>query len=83
MLVTRTENMTKKVMFVIFREKLGKYILREFNNASDVVCVVRYMSDPINSFGNKRKPKSMSANDLRDTINAEIQQRVVKSYVNR
>ena len=64
-------------------KKLGKYIIREVTNISDVVCVVRDRENLIESFENMQNPKSISVDDLKDTINMAIQKNQVKNYVNR
>ena len=75
MLGTRTKKIVKKVPFEIFSEKLGKYIIREVTNVSDIVCVVRNMKYPIKYSENNQNLNSMIIGNLKDPINVAIQKK--------
>ena len=63
-LALRSENMTNKVNYDIFCEKLGVYIMNEFKGGENVVEVTKTMMSTlfrllrrITSLSNYRKPK--------------------------
>ena len=53
-----TDNLTKKLTFDTFWEKLAAYINKELTHATDVVCVVKHMKDPKTNFDKKNKPRT-------------------------
>ena len=59
-LALRTENLTKKITFDMFWEKVATYINKELKHATDVVCVVKHTKDPKINFYNKNKPKDLN-----------------------
>ena len=46
----KSERLTFEVPFDTFREKLAEYILKEFNNARNVISLVEDMEDPMSVF---------------------------------
>ena len=60
LLALRTGNLTKKLTFDTFREKLATYINKEVTHATDVVCVVKPMKDPRIIFYNKNKSEDLN-----------------------
>ena len=62
----KTERLTHKVAFDVFREKLGEYILKTFTNARHVITLVEDMENPIPEFRKQNMPR---AKRKRDTNN--------------
>ena len=78
----RTENITKKIRFDTFREKLATYTNKDLTHATDVVCVVKHMKDPKINSNSKNKPKYLTEEEARSSMNKMIQDKEVKKYVN-
>ena len=72
-LTLRTENITNKVTLDTFRKKLATYINKELTHATDVVCVVKYMKDPKINFDNKKKPRDLTEEEAKSSMNKMIQ----------
>ena len=77
-LTLRTENITKKITLDTFRKKLATYINKELTHATDVVCVVKYMKDPKINFDNKNKPRELTEEEAKSSMNKMIQDQELK-----
>ena len=81
-LALRSENMTKKVNFDIFCEKLGIYVMNEFKGGENVVEVTkRQTTDIISSFEKENKPIELTNEEKNNTIDVEIKKEEIKEYV--
>ena len=81
-LALRSENMTNKVNYDIFCEKLGVYIMNEFKGGENVVEVTKnYAVDIISSFDTNNKPVELSEAEKKSTIDVEIKKEEIKDYV--
>ena len=81
-LALRSENMTKKVNYDIFCEKLGVYSMNEFKGGENVVGVTRnHAIDIISSFQTNNKPVELSEEEKKSTIDVEIKKEEIKEYV--
>jgi hypothetical protein len=79
----RSEKIDKKSTFDIFRKHLVNYIERTFDEASDVVDIVKYQEDPSDSFEKEHLPKSRTAKELEDPVTKTIQDQEVKMFLTR
>ena len=81
-LALRSENMTNKVNYDIFCEKLGVYIMNEFKGGENVVEVTKnYAIDIISSFETNNKTVELSEAEKKSTIDVEIKKEEIKDYV--
>ena len=80
-LALRTEKITKKLTFDTFREKLATYINIELTHATDVVCVVKHIKGTKINFYNNNKPKDLTEEEAKSSMNKMIQDQEVKQYV--
>ena len=79
----RSEKIDKKSTFDIFRKHLVNYIERTFDEASDVVDIVKYQEDPSGGFEKEHLPKSKTTEELKDPITKSLQDQEVKMYLIR
>ena len=54
------------------------YTVKEFDNAKDVVDIVKTMTDPKIKFERKNKPKEMKEEELKSVTNRSIHDQCVK-----
>ena len=81
-LTLRSENMTKKVSYDIFCEKLRIYVMNEFKNGEHIVEVTRDPSvDVLKSHNDKFKPKELTAKEKLSSIDVDIKREEVKDFV--
>ena len=79
----RTEYLDKKVSFRVFIEKMIKYILRELNNASDVLPLLSERKYPLTIFRKNHMPGQLSTEDKAKDVLVAIQQQSIKKFVDR
>jgi hypothetical protein len=79
----KTEKITKKVTFEVFREKLATYVLSEFNNPKDVLPAVKRMTDPMVDFKAKQAPKDLTDDEKKSDVEVQMQQQRIKLYISR
>lgn len=58
-LALKGEKLDKKVNFEIFREKLCTYIMKNLDDATDVIAIVKDLKDPRNDFEVNNLPKDL------------------------
>ena len=81
-LALRSENMTNKVNYDIFCEKLGVYIMNDFKGGENVVEVTKnHAIDIISSFETNNKPIKLTAEEKKSTIDVEIKKEEIEEYV--
>ena len=81
-LALRSENVTKKLNYDMFCEKLGTYIMNEFKNGDAVVEVTKdHDFDAIGGFETDNKPVELSADEKKSTVDVEIHKEEIKEYV--
>ena len=81
-LALRSENMTKKVNYDIFCEKLGIYIMNEFKGGENVVEATKNQAiDIISSFEKENKPVELTEDEKKSIIDVEIKKEEIKEYV--
>ena len=81
-LALRSENMTKKVNFDVFCEKLGVYVMNEFKGGENVVEITKRQTiDIVSSFEKESKPVQLTEEEKKDTIDVEIKKEEIKEYV--
>ena len=73
-----TEKLTKKITFDNFREKLATYINIELTHATDVVCVVKHIKGTKINFYNNNKPKDLTEEEAKSSMNKMIQDQELK-----
>ena len=79
-LALRSENMSKKVNYDQFCEKLYIYIMNVFKNGDSVVEVTKNPSaDIIENFKTLQKPKELTDEEKRSSIETEIKKKRLKS----
>jgi len=79
----RTEWLDKKMSYRSFMEKMVEYILSNFDNANDVLSVVRDEVDPIVDFETNNLPKDLTEEEKKSGVKVEIQQQRIKLYMTR
>jgi hypothetical protein len=79
----RTERLTYRRTFEVFKEKLVTYVLSEFTNAKDVLPVIKKMSDPMIDFKRNNAPAELSEEDKKKSMEQAMQDHRVKLYVAR
>jgi len=62
-------------------EKMVEYILSNFDNANDVLLVVRDEVDPIVDFETNNLPKDLTEEEKKSGVKLAIQQQRIKLYV--
>ena len=78
----RNENMTHKVNYDIFFEKLGIYIMNDFKGGENVVEITKNQdTDIISSFQTMNKPVELTEDERLSTIDVEIKKEEIKEYV--
>ena len=78
----RSENVTKKIAFDVFCEKVGIYIMKEFNNGENVIEVLQHPDTKVvTDFQNNNKPKELTEEEKESTIDTEIEKEEIKEYV--
>ena len=81
-LALRSENMTNKVNYNSFCEKLKIFIMNEFKGGKNVVEVTQNPSiDIISFFENDNKPEELTEEEKKSTIDREIKKEEIKDYV--
>ena len=73
---------TKKVTYNIFKEKLANYVVANVTQGSDIECVILYLEDAKEQV-DKEKPNKPTANELRDDMVKWEYQEMFKWYLNR
>ena len=69
----RSENITKKISYDLFCEKLGTYIMTEFKNGDAIFQVTKeHDSDVVHIFKDKNKPKNLTDEEKKDSVDVEI-----------
>ena len=76
------EQVTLKKTFDAFRETLSEHIVREYNNGSNVVSVIKYMEDPMVAFKND-EPTDLTEEQKKSTTKVRMHNRLVDKYVDR
>ena len=77
-----SENMTNKVNYDSFCEKLNIFIMNEFKGGENVVEVTQNPSiDIISFFENDNKPEELTEEEKKSTIDREIKKEEIKDYV--
>jgi hypothetical protein len=79
----KTERLTHKKTFEVFKEKLSTYILSEFTNAKDVLPVLKKMVNPMAIFKQNNTPKGLSDEDEKSTVQQAMQTHRIKLYIAR
>jgi hypothetical protein len=69
----KTERLVHKKTFEVFRDKLTTYILSEFNNAKDILLVLKKMIDPMDIFKQNNTPKGLSEEDEKNSVQQAMQ----------
>ena len=82
MLGLRSENVTKKVGYYAFFEKLGIYIMTEFKGGENVVEVTTNPDAKIlQEYESMNKPTELTEDEKKSTIDVEIKKEEIKEYV--
>lgn len=63
MLGLRTERLTHKRTFEVFKDKLATYVLSKFTNVKDVLPAIKKMINPVIDFKTKHVPTELSDED--------------------
>ena len=79
----RTEYLDKKVSYRVFIEKMIEYVLREIDDASDVLPILSQEKDPIPIFRTDQMPKSLTDEQKKDDVLSAIQSQRIKKFVDR
>ena len=82
-LAFKYEKLDKKAQFQIFIEKVLNYAISNFKDGGDIAPLLQDLIDPLPEFERKRKPKSLSDEQKKDTVNVDINKERVKIYVSR
>lgn len=64
-------------------DKVRNYALTNFKNGKDIMPLFTDMKDPMPSFKNKHKTKTISEEDKKDSVEVDIYQEKIKMYVSR
>jgi hypothetical protein len=79
----KTEQLTHKKTFEVFRDKLSTYILSEFDNAKDILPVLKKMVDPMDILKQNNTPKGLSEEDEKSSVQQAMQSHRIKLYIAR
>ena len=79
----KTERLTYKRTFEVFKDKLATYVLSEFTNAKDVLPTIKKMVDPRNDFKSKYASTELSDEDKKKSVEQAMQDHRIKLYVAR
>ena len=79
----RTEYLDKKVSYRVFIEKMIEYVLREVDDASDVLPILSQEKDPIPIFQAEQMPKPLTDEQKKNDVLSAIQTQRIKKYVDR
>ena len=79
----RVEWLDKKTSFRNFMEKMVDYVLREFDNANDILPLVRDQIDPFTDFETNNMPTDLTDDEKQSDVKVAIQQQRIKMYVTR
>ena len=78
----RSENVTKKINYDLFCEKLGTYIMTEFKNGDAVFQITKeHSADVLAIFITNNKPNGLTDEEKQDSVNVEIHKEEIKEYV--
>lgn len=78
----RSENVTEKVAFDVFCEKVSIYVMTEFKNGENVVEVLKdHDTKVIDDFQKGNKPEELTEEEKKSTIDVEIKKEEIKEYV--
>ena len=81
-LALRSENVTKKVNYDIFCEKLYIYVMNELKDGNVIVQVVKNPeTNIIDGFEKNNKPKELSVAASTSTVDKEIHKEEIEEYV--
>jgi hypothetical protein len=79
----RTERLTYKQTFEVFKDKLATYVLSDFSNPKDILPVIKKMTDPMNAFKTNHAPSELSEEDSKKSIEQAMQSHRIKLYIAR
>ena len=79
----RMEWLDKKVSYRVFLEKMIDYTLREIDNPTDVLPVLKEQEDPVITFEDIHMPTDLSNEDKKSEVKVAIQNHEIKLYVTR
>ena len=78
----RSENVSKKLNYDNFCEKLGIYVMNKLKSGETVVVVTKnYDADVINIFKTKHKPSELTAEEKKSTVDLNIHREEIKDYL--
>ena len=81
-LALRSENTNKKVNYDRFLEKLAIYVVNELKNGDSLMEVTKNPNaKTIEEFQKENKPKELSNEDKKSTVDVEIHKEEIKDYV--
>lgn len=81
-LALRSENVTKKINYDMFCEKLDTYIMNEFKNGDALFDVtIDHNFNVINFFEKHNKPVELTNNEKKSTVDVEIHKEEIKEYI--
>ena len=81
-LALRSENITKKVNYDRFLEKLAIYVVNELKNGDSIIEVTRNPNATIiEDFEKENKPTELSDEAKKSTVDVEIHKEEIKEYV--
>ena len=78
-LALRSESMTKKLWQLL--QKIGIYIMNEFNNGEHIFKVTRYIEGNSKAIRSKDKPTELTDEMKKFSIEVEIKKEEVKDYI--
>ena len=77
-----SENVTKKINYDLFCEKLGTYIMTEFKNGDAVFQITKeHSADVLAIFITNNKPNGLTDEEKQDSVSVEIHKEEIKEYV--
>ena len=82
-LALKYEKLDKKAQFQTFIEKALNYAISNYKDGGDIAPLLQDLVDPLPEFERKRKPKSLTDEQKKDTVNLDIYKERVKIYVSR
>ena len=82
MLALRSENITNKVKYELFYEKLETFIKSEFENGENIFEVIKDPSiDALQEFKINNKPEEATEEEKKPLIDTEIKKEEIKDYL--
>ena len=79
-----SEVIDAKVPFDTFRDKLENYVMRTFDNGSDVIGIITELKDPADDFEARYMPKDIDEEELKKSaVKRTIHDQRCKAYVLR